>query len=78
MWEKWWNMKHKCQFEMIQTEAIGIYEKQEGQDNKFSCEGNVYQCRCKKAILVPYDSNLRIVEIETPPRSGSASKRRES
>lgn len=57
-------MKHKCHFNLLASNAIGAFDKQEGQDSTFYCDGNVYQCKCKKAILVPYNSNLRIVEVE--------------
>lgn len=57
-------MKHKCQFDLQITSATGYIEKQEGQQNIIACEGNIYKCKCGKRILVPYNQNLRIVEVE--------------
>lgn len=57
-------MKHKCEFKLMASNATGAYDKQEGQESTFFCKGNVYRCSCGKKVMVPYDTNLRIVEVK--------------
>ena len=57
-------MKHKHVFEILASRATGYLETQEGQHNIIACEGNVHKCRCGTAILVPYNENLNVVEVD--------------
>lgn len=56
---------HIHSWELICRDAIGRFEKQEGQKNPFYCHGRIEGCSiCPALRLVPHDSVFRPVEVE--------------
>lgn len=54
---------HLHDWELHLKDALGEYEKQEGQDNTIYVRGEIQVCRCMRMRLVPFDRRLRPVEV---------------